>query len=378
MRAVSDDTRYGFAIGRVRALETRLLDRQQYDRLVRARDAAEFRSLLADTDYLRAAGAETRTPEPQRPGTGPGGDGQDAELAGLFAAARNRNFAFFTRYCRDEWVLDIFRVRADAHNLKLAAKSALAGMPDADSGRLDFGRWDRDRISALVEARARTKPERYRAAIAEARARWETGPDPGLLDAVIDRAAAAETAEMARDNRFLAGYFARAADIQNLRALVRLKLLGEDRAGLEAVLLPGGTLGPDRFLRLLSEDWDRIAAAFRVGEYGRLMEQGIAGVTGGASGPGSRAEGAEKGRENSLPSGGTPARSAGSLLRFERLGRELELAWLARARYLTFGFEPLVSYYLFRENEVFNLQRLAVAKAAGMSEADCAELVAYA
>ncbi|MFO7639086.1 MAG: V-type ATPase subunit [bacterium] len=336
MRAASEDTRYGFAIGRVRALEARLFDRQQWDRLVRARDAEEFRSLFAETDYARGAQQDAGAAGAQ-------------ETGALLAAASAENFAFLARYCEDEWVLDLFRLLADVHNLKVTAKAALAGRELPGTALLDYGRWDADQLAALAGAQRGAKPERFRAAVAEARNRWESGPVPAFLDAVLDRAGRAEVAAAVRDNEFLAGYFDLAADVQNLRALVRVKLLGENRDAVLEAMLPGGSIAPRRLAGLLGEDWAAVAAAFRLTRYGPMMEQGIAGLV-----------------------------NSGSLLRFERLGRELELDWLSRARYMTFGFEPLVGYYLFRENEIANLRRLAVAKSAGLGEADCAELVAHA
>jgi len=65
-----------------------------------------------------------------------------------------------------------------------------------------------------------------------------------------------------------------------------------------------------------------------------------------------------------------------STLRLERLGRELELGLLARARLIPFGFEPLVGYYLCREHEIGNLRRLDAAKRTGQGEAVCTEVVA--
>jgi vacuolar-type H+-ATPase subunit C/Vma6 len=330
MRAVSDDTGYGFAVGRVRSLETGLFDRARWDRLVRARDAAELRALIADTAYSRHVVEG------------------EAGIEDLLARAAADNFDFLARYCRDEEVLDIFRLRADVHNLKLAAKAMLAGLEGWSRHRLGFGRWGDDQLGALAAAADRARPERFRAAVAEARRAWDDAPAPALLDTLLDRAAQAEMLAIADGNDFLGGYLAIVADTRNLVALVRVRLLGEDRAALATALLPGGKIAAPRLLALHGEDWDAVAARFRLTACGRMMEEGVAAVV------------ADR-----------------SVVRLERLARELELGWLARARHLTFGFEPLVGFYLFRENEITNLRRLHAAKTAGLDEAACGELVAH-
>jgi vacuolar-type H+-ATPase subunit C/Vma6 len=66
----------------------------------------------------------------------------------------------------------------------------------------------------------------------------------------------------------------------------------------------------------------------------------------------------------------------GSMLRLERLAREHKLTYLHGSRYMTFGYEPLLTYYLFRENEITNLRQLNAAKEAGLDEALCREMVA--
>ncbi|MCE5190546.1 MAG: V-type ATPase subunit, partial [Actinomycetia bacterium] len=52
-RAVRDSVRYGFAIGKVRVLETRIFGAGTYERLVDAPTFAEQKRVLSDTVYGR-------------------------------------------------------------------------------------------------------------------------------------------------------------------------------------------------------------------------------------------------------------------------------------------------------------------------------------
>ena len=117
---------------------------------------------------------------------------------------------------------------------------------------------------------------------------------------------------------------------------------------LESAFFEGGEVTLDTLIGMLGEDREAVTVRFRLTRFNRMMDEGM-----------------------------EHAATKKTFLRLERLGRELVLQYLRRARYLTFGYEPLVSYYLFRENELTNLRQLYAAKAAGLDESECRELVAY-
>ena len=135
--------------------------------------------------------------------------------------------------------------------------------------------------------------------------------------------------------------------MENIRALVRTKVLREERASFERTLLAGGTLDRGELVDTWSEEQDMVPSCLRMTTFSRLAEEGIAGVR------------------------------QGTMLRLERHSREHKLSYLLESRYMTFGHEPLFAYYLFRENEGDNLRQLNAAKQVGLEESLCRELVAY-
>jgi V/A-type H+-transporting ATPase subunit C len=331
MKAPGEDLRYGFINGRVRAQEIALLDHQRYERLVRADGSQEFLSLLADTAYGRYL-AE---------------DGGGIERAFILAAADANDL--INRYCNDEWLLRMFRLRVDFHNLKMMVKDRILGRETEPDKLQAGGDWVIGQLGTLASGLDDAEPADVREAVSEAiRAAHETrGEEPGLLDTALDRVEQEEYLKLASESQFVLDHLGVHADVENVRILVRTKVLREEKVFLERAFLPGGTLVLEQLADVWNEELDAMPGRLRMTPYARLAEEGIAGIR------------------------------QGTMLRLERLCREHRLSHLHESRYMTFGHEPLYAYYFFRENEITNLRQLHAAKQAGLEEARCREMVAH-
>jgi V/A-type H+-transporting ATPase subunit C len=326
MVRLSEDPKYGFAIGRVRALETALLDRPRYERLVRAQGSEEFAAALAESVYGRLLEGGT------------GGVGQ------LLDSAARENFDFFSAYALDEWLLRLFLLPVAFRDLKTSLKTAASqGTRVATTPKeLDAHRQLIDEAAAAVIAT------------------FASNPDPAVVDTTLDRLLHRIQLQLASASQFLTGFLGLHADIENLRTFVRLKASGgaeKELAGeMAASFLDGGTLALASLLAALPQPWEAVldflakAPPYGVGDEGfhDLLEAGQAAATG-----------------------------RRSFIRVERLGRERELRYLRQTRYATFGHEPLAAFFLLRENELRNLRLLYAAKLSGLAAADSQELVAY-
>jgi len=331
-----ENPEYGFAVGRVRALETALLDRGRYDRLIRTRSVMEFVSALAETSYSRFASGDDR------------GDAGRA-----FVAAAEENFAFFRRYLLDVWLLDLFRLQADIHNLKVIIKRRLIDEAPSAEGLLNYGRWSNSELSTIAAGEHSDLPL-VAGAVRRLLADFELTRDPAGIDSAVDQLGQALALDMARPSDFMTGYFRLHADLENLRTLVRVRLFAQDREGggsrdvFSRALLPGGSLTPGHLTVLVSDEWDALVGRFASSPFRQYLEEGVA-----------------------------SALRQRSLLRMERLGRELELLFLRQARYATFGYEPLVTFFMLQQNELRNLRLLYAAKQASLPDEQTQELVAY-
>jgi len=330
MVRLSEDPAYGFAVGRVRALETALLDRARYERLIRTQTGEEFIAALAEAAYAKFL------------------EGGSADVQQALDKAAGENHAFFSQYALDGWLLDLVRLPAAIRSLKTALKSRLS----------------RNESELAIPAGFVTPSfvSKAHSAVAAATASFDKDRDPAAVDMAMDRLMQELQLEIASTSEFVLGYLGLHADIENLRTLVRLKAQpgggdrGDPKTDMEAAFLAGGTLALGDFVATLPEPWTAVVDRFtKAPPYGigdetfrGYLEQGTAAVA-----------------------------DRHSFVRMERYGREIELRFLRQTRYATFGYEPLVTFFLLHENELRNLRQLHAAKLAGVTGETAQDLVAY-
>jgi V/A-type H+-transporting ATPase subunit C len=328
MVKLSEDPKYGFAIGRVRALEPGLMDRPRFERFIRARSGEEFVTALAETAYARFL------------------EGGAADVAQAFDRAAQESAAFLSAYALDDWLVQLSSTPQTFRRQKITVKNALS------EGKTD--------VSVTNEFEATEWSARVGKVLAETMAAFARDRNPAAVDVALDRLMQEIELQIAGSSEFMTGYFGLHADVENLRTLVRLKAKADgdkDLAGeMEAAFLRGGTLTLAGLLTALPQPWSAVvellakAPPYGVGSdsFHDYLEQGRTAVT-----------------------------ERHSFIRMERLGREAELRYLRQTRYATFGHEPLVTFFLLRENELRNLRLLYAAKLAGRADEETQDLVAY-
>lgn len=328
MVRLSEDPKYGFAIGRVRALEPALLDRPRYERFVRARGSDEFAAVLAETAYARFL------------------EGGAAGVTHAFDSAARENAAFLSDYALDDWLLHSFSLSGAFRRLKTHLKEALAQ--------------DQTDVSIPDEFEATGQKSIVGKVVAETVAVFAKNRNPAAVDMAIDRLEQEVELRVAGPSEFMIGYLGLHADTENLRTLVRFKAMeGGAKAPveeMEAAFLKGGTLTLASLLTALPLPWPEVV---------ELLAKAP------PFGAGSEAF------HDYLEQGRTAVTDRRSFTRMERLGREAELRYVRQTRYSTFGHEPLVAFFLLRDNELRNLRLLYAAKLAGLAVEEAQDLVAY-
>ena len=326
---MADDTRYAYAVARIRGLETRLLDRQWIERLL-AEDADGALSVLADSAFQEAI-ADVDRPE---------------DLEEGLVRALAETLSTVSALSPTPELIDLFRVRWDFRNLKSLIKASLLNLGDegvGPSGREIGLTTGVGTIDPVVLEKA-VRDEDYVALPAvladAARAAAEAFRDNGELagvDREFTRAMWAHLLAVGTEsgNEFLTGYFRTEIDTLNIRTFIRVKEAGLDRTDLVRAFVPGGTLDLSLLEAHLGEPVDAFARSLEYGRYGALAPLF-------REWKGERAHMLELACDNIL------------------------LNYVEPARTIAYGIEPLVAFILTRQVEIKLVRAAVTAKLDGV------------
>lgn len=293
---------YAYAIGRVRFREGLLLRREHYERFLRSKDFNQFFATLKDSPYSDFC---QQNPE------------QALDSAWL------ENLQFFQEYTLDSWVLKLFLNRFDLHNIKLTIKAKL--LKEKPAPLIPYGTIPIQLIEQLPDRIF--IPDFFKSAVEIALKEFYLAQDPALLSIILESQFLFYQLKAAQMNNFLFNYFQSLIDLTNLSAFFRLRTFGESEKFFIKSFTQGGKLSLKTFLNLFSEPVPLIIARFQSSPYRLVVEEGL-----------------------------DYLETQKSFIRFERLKKEYLLNILLSTRYLTFGYEPLVAYFLFKEEEIQNLR----------------------
>jgi V/A-type H+-transporting ATPase subunit C len=316
-----DDTRYIYAVGRIRALERRLLSRADFGRLLDAADLEGALRLLAEMGY----------PVPEE------SSAYEVALTDELKAA----LGLLENLTEDPALIELFRRRYDFHNLKVLLKAEYS-QQDLDRAIVDLGAVA---VEELKEAIRADEPGRLPGPLARAmqlaRERYAGSENPGDLDAAVESVQYAELSAVVKGmgNRFLSAWLAWDVDLINIRSFLRFRWLEEDLKTFPEIMLPGGSLGWDFFRPIREEHLETLAQAFGRTPYGRTVSDGI---------------------------GQLQARR--SFAHLERGRDDLMIELLVTSRQTSFGVEPLAAYVLLKEFEIRSVRAVLVGKLNGLPQ----------
>ena len=317
--SVSQDSKYAYAVGRIRVLEMRLLDKAKLQRMLEARSPEEAFRVLAETEYADLV-AKAKNPY-----------GFETVTTGEI----RRVYGLIRKMLPNEPLTDLFCVKYDIHNLKVLLKAHYQAK-DFDHLLIDAGLVPPDLMKYVVRGEVLpVVPERYYQACREAEAAYQNTSDPKVIDTVLDRALYHTLSSMAKDKGydFYAKLITSQIDLANLRSLIRTKRMGRGRDFLHDSLLPGGELPVATFLDLIEADWDQLVASFANTPYRKLVADGMQAFL-----------------------------QSGQLTLLEKLIDDQVMHQVKQAKHLSLGSEPLIGYLMAKETEVRNIRIIMVGK----------------
>jgi len=321
MGSTRNAIRYGFALGKVRVLATRVFGKATYERLLDAPDFAEQKRILSDTIYGRYLdNAQTA---------------EDVERA--LAEALEGYYRFLEDAELPEAIVRFVRERYDYSNLKAALKAQAMGVPVADLlvdglGMLPASDFQGD-LSEL--------PDRLASLVAEvAEEPGADGATTALIDRDVDAALFARLSELGASSgsRFLSDFAALTIDVANVRTIVRAAREGRLASTVAPLLFSGGSL-------------DRAALLALYGEPAAALAEGVRKLAG-----------------RSAPLGTIAAADLDTLERLDVALDDVVARFMRRARMVTAGPEPIVAYVFARESEIAALRLLLMGSLAGLPQ----------
>jgi V/A-type H+-transporting ATPase subunit C len=321
--------RHLYAVGRVRVLETRLLEMDVLRSLIEARSIREVYNELRDTIYGEAV-IETE---------------ENLDFERMLKIETTNLIHLMDSICPDPELIDLFVYYFDVQNIKTLFKAEMAKAYEPHTFYAT-GRYTVSSLRDLVQKSSESLqefPGWMISAARELREVWKKNPKLRLVDAVWDRALILAQLQGARKNKrpVLAGFFIVNIDIHNVETFIRVRISERSREQFEQFFTPQGHFP----LSFFQNAWDthirEIPRHFEKTPFSVLVDKAI---------------------EEYI--------SEGSLTMLEIEESRLLIDQLASARYVTFGPEPILAYLVTRLFEIKILRRIFVAKKNNLSMED--------
>ncbi|MDR3332788.1 MAG: V-type ATPase subunit, partial [Synergistaceae bacterium] len=261
---MSRNEAYGYAVARIRAMESMLFDASMFQRMIDSGDLQGALKILAETGYSRGMGE---------------GEHSSERYDSVLEFEMTRTFEELASFVPDRELIDIFRVPYDFHNVKVIMKGILK---ERSGGKK---RWDlltrlgsisADTLSACMESEDYVLlPYGLSSIIPACFSAWEQVGDIVEIERKLDGGMFADIlllAETVGETGVVKWVKAR-IDSENIRNLLRLKRFGFDSSAVAAFLHGGGTVDPGTLVSLLSEQFDSWGRALSYSDVGLAISQ---------------------------------------------------------------------------------------------------------
>lgn len=301
---------YPFAVGRIKVLETRLLDPGKWARL-READREEAARLLAESGY------------------GGGKPGTKADPDQLIRAETEETHKVIAELSPEPAWTDLFLLPTDAHNIKALYKGKVLGQ-DVSRLLVDGGTISPELLRISIENEEYSMlPKAFGDAL------QKEYPDLLRFSAAIDRAVFEHIRQVLKKkkNPLLSRYFSAQADFTNVISTLRAARLHWDGEKLKEVLLTGGTIPEEVFPEALFLPEEGRSAALAKGEYASAVERTLSDYA-----------------------------QSGDITQVEQQFTEERIALLKEGDDSAFSIGPIVCYLMQRETEARELRVLFAEK----------------
>ena len=303
---------YAYAVARVRALENKLIDRSQWDRLTGTNSPEEVWRILGETVYARW---------------------MEGKKYHQYEDVFWRELAETAEFIRSVTTQDSFTqhylFRYELHNLKTFFLQKITGEPRQMQGSfIPVSMYGREEAEKIVEE-PRFHGEGLLAHMAKILHQTEFHHAQDLQRTVDNLYYAYMAAQKKTFSPFLQKFWSDYIDLANLRILLRVKVMGMNEEYLSSFLLPGGNLRTAEFIPALHWTDEEIRNWWLWRPTGRVFKE-----------------------LNTLE----------PLWKVEKAANEYLSERLDVAQRMAFGEEPIFNYLWEKEQEIRALRILLAAK----------------
>lgn len=215
-----------YAIGRLSVLQKSGLDSAKLERLLQAPTVQDARRVLSEIGF------------------GDGGDYERLAVQHVETACK-----LVRRLTTDESMVACYLLRYDVNNLKMLIKARCLGIEATDLS--PCGNVPVDTLRhAVAEHQYAALPETLRKPLDELEKHLALNVDPLDIDVTLDKALYDTIfAWLPKGERTARQYFTARVDILNLIMTLRALHMGKNEAFLQGLLLKGGMVSPDRWMK---------------------------------------------------------------------------------------------------------------------------------
>ncbi len=313
---------YIFADAYIGSFVRNLMSKQDLIRLVQAKDIQSVQAILQEFGYGDAKEL----------------DGGDIEF--FIRREQSKLFKLIYNSLPERSELSFMLLPYDYHNVKVCIKSELLGLTPDDNYLVSAGDIDWRKVVAMVRERNYiSMSSKMKEAIEEAFDRFARSKDPQEIDIVLDTACYEEMLERVNelDNEYLIGLVKRQIDLINLKSFVRMRMLNKAWDFFKRIFLTGGEVPLDIYVSGYDDSYDQIAE--------RLSPFGLDKVL---------IKGTERLKEDD------------DFSYLEKMADDHLMEYIKKAKYESFGIEPIVGYWMAKEEEIDNLRIILLGRRIGI------------
>jgi len=313
------ENKYLYSVTRIRALETKLLDKAKIERMIEARNADEIIKIPYETEYANSI-SEMKSVE---------------DYESVLSKELSNTYKLLSEISPVPELTNLFQLRYDIHNLKTLLKSSYL---DEENDELlsEIGTIPIQQLKGMIKEKVFSDLDPLvRESLEEVVGEFTVNPDPQLIDVTLDKALYKLMYKAAKDNKssFLTDYISTQIDLINIKSLIRVKSMGYGREFLKKVILENGKLDYAFFSDIFDESLETLIDRLAYKDYGKVVEEGI-----------------------------TNYIKTKSLTKFEKLSDDFIFELAKKGKFVAFGIEPLIGYLMAKENETKIIRMIMVGK----------------